>query len=250
MRCAPLSNPESRAIHGFETRFRVVARNIGNYTGEPVIEVEEVVVATPSFSYEDYLETRVFHLLLTIFYYEGNFEEAFAFALQQGVKAFDLIVRMQEMPPQAPTKFQRLIADFLRESEEELFETKEACIEWARANFDALVDGSLGGNLLSKYSLRGRFHVFHEALDFLQSVILSSLDDSSDERRSAQLKTAIEYLRSVTLHAPFAASLKFERDARMGNLLRRGGVEPRWLRQEPRRLRFFRPANFQGVGFD
>jgi radical SAM superfamily enzyme YgiQ (UPF0313 family) len=204
---APLSNPESRERFGFETRFRVVARNIGNYTGEPVIEVEEMVIATPTFSFEDYLDVRVFHLLLTIFYYEGNFEEAFAFARQQGIGAYDLITRLQEMLTQAPKKFRELIADFLRESQKELFDSKDACIDWARRHFDGLVDGSLGGNLLSKYSLMGRFYVFDDALDFLQAGIRSYLDGSSAKKSTYLLETVIEYLRCVMLTAPFAASL-------------------------------------------
>ena len=40
---APLSNPESRRQFGFQTRFRVVARNFGNYTGDPGVELEEIV---------------------------------------------------------------------------------------------------------------------------------------------------------------------------------------------------------------
>jgi hypothetical protein len=53
---AELANPDEREKFGFDTRFRVVARNIGDYTGEPIIEVEEMVVATPDFSFADYLE--------------------------------------------------------------------------------------------------------------------------------------------------------------------------------------------------
>jgi len=56
---APLADPEQRERHGFETRFRVVARNISDYLDEPVIETEEVVVATPTFSFRDYLDCRV-----------------------------------------------------------------------------------------------------------------------------------------------------------------------------------------------
>jgi radical SAM superfamily enzyme YgiQ (UPF0313 family) len=205
---APLSSPESRARFGFETRFRVVARNIGDYHGEPIVEVEEMVVATPTFSFEDYLEARVFHLLLTIFYYEGNFEEAFAFARHRGVRPFDLIVRLQGTLPQAPADFRNLIADFVRESQEELFETKEACLAWARQRFDALVDGSLGGNLLSKYSMLGRFYTLDEALDFLQAGIQYSIDDSGARGEPDLLKTVIEYLRCVMLSAPFADSLR------------------------------------------
>ena len=155
---APLSTPESRSFYQFDTRFRVVARNIGNYTGEPVIEVEEMVVATPDFSFQDYMDIRVFHLLLTIFYYEGNFEEAFEFPREQKLKPFDLVCQLQSMLDQAPAGFRQLIADFLRESKEELFQTREDCIAWSRQNFAGLIDGAVGGNLLSKYSMAARLY--------------------------------------------------------------------------------------------
>jgi len=199
---APLSNPESRRHHGFETRFRVVARNIGNYTGEPVVEVEEMVVRTPIFSFDDYLETRVFHLLLTIFYYEGNFEEAFEFARAHGLSPFDLVVRLQGMLDRAPERFRLLIDDFLTESREELFDSREECIAWASKNFDRLVDGTLGGNLLSKYSLTGRFLVLEEALQFLHSGISGETVDPE------QLDAVIGYLKAVMLSSPFGESLR------------------------------------------
>jgi hypothetical protein len=204
---APLSNPESREQYGFQTRFRVVARNIGDYTGEPIIETEEMVVETPTFSFEDYLEARVFHLLLTIYYYEGNFEEAFEFARQEGIKPFDLIVRLQGMLDQAPIAFKQVIDDFVQESQDELFDTKEECIAWARHNFDGLIDGTLGGNLLSKYSMLGRFYVTKEGLDFLESGIEDALADSLAETKSALLQAVMGYLRGALLYAPFAESL-------------------------------------------
>jgi radical SAM superfamily enzyme YgiQ (UPF0313 family) len=202
---APLSNPESRLRFGLKTLFRVVARNIGNYTGEPVIETEEMVVSTPTFSFEEYLETRVFHLLLTIFYYEGNFEEAFEFAREQGTAPFDLVARMHAMLERAPRAFRDVIDAFVRESREELFPTREACVEWAREHFDGLASGELGGNLLSKYSMLGRFYVLDEGLDFLRDAILSGIGGRPDA--GAQLEAVIGHLRCVLLSAPFAESL-------------------------------------------
>jgi radical SAM superfamily enzyme YgiQ (UPF0313 family) len=207
---APLSDPETRNRWGFNTRFRVVARNIGNYTGEPIVELEEIVVETPTFSFEDYLEARVFHLLVTIFYYEGNFEEAFAFARHEGIKAFDLIVRLQSLLDQAPVGFKTLIREFLKESREELFLNKKKCIAWSRENFEALVDGTVGGNLLSKYSMVGRFCITQETLDFLQAGIVAAFADSIDERRLGQLATVMDYLRTVLLHVPFQTTLAAE----------------------------------------
>jgi hypothetical protein len=204
---APLSNPESREQYGFQTRFRVVARNIGDYTGEPIIETEEMVVETPTFSFQDYLETRVFHLLLTIYYYEGNFEEAFEFARQEGIKPYDLIVRLQSMLDQAPAAFRQVIDDFVQESQEELFDNQEECIAWARHHFDALVDGTLGGNLLSKYSMLGRFYVTQEAIDFLEVGIRDALGDALTETKLELLETVTGYLRGALLHTPFAEAL-------------------------------------------
>jgi radical SAM superfamily enzyme YgiQ (UPF0313 family) len=205
---AELSNPEVRARFGFETRFRLVARNIGDYgLGEPVAEVEEMVVATPQFSFDDYLSTRVFHLLLTIFYYEGNFDEAFALGRQAGVKPFDLVMRMQAMLGRAPATFRAVIDDFLRESQEELFTTREACLEWTRRNFAGLVSGALGGNLLSKYSMIGRFYTTAGSVQFLRDVIKEAVEGADGAVSQRERDAVFDYLDVVLLHAPFRESL-------------------------------------------
>ena len=47
-------------------------------------------------------DDRVFHLLLTIYFYEGNFEEVFRFAREIGIRPFQVVKRMQQMLPEAP----------------------------------------------------------------------------------------------------------------------------------------------------
>ena len=101
------------------------------------------------------------------------------------------------------------MADFRRESEEELFDTPEACIAWATTHFDQLVSGELGGNLLSKYSMLGRFFVTPAAIDFLGQAIADGLG-LGGESESPELHAVMNYLRSVLLHAPFARTLEQE----------------------------------------
>ncbi len=205
---APLYEPDSRARSRFDTRFRLVARNLGNYLDEPVFEVEEMVVSTPTLSFADYLECRVFHLLLTIFYYEGNFEEFFAYARQAGIEPFDLMRHLQSALPSAPCAFRGLVEDFVRESQEELFPTPEACLEWARENFDALVSGDKGGNLLSKYSMLGRFYHLQDALRFLRDAIDGYATASGRSVAALELDNVHRFLSSISLHVPFAESLE------------------------------------------
>jgi len=203
---AELSNPEERLKFRFDTRFRVVARNIADYTGEPVVEVEEMVVATPDFSYQDYLDTRVFHLLLTVFHYEGNFEEPFAYAKSCGLKPFDLAVFMAEHWREAPRALRETIEEFLVASESELFMTRQACLDWAKAHYAQLVDGSLGGNLLSRFSMLGRFYATDAALDFLESCIASALKSRGASFDPRVLADLMRYMRAVALAVPFAES--------------------------------------------
>jgi radical SAM superfamily enzyme YgiQ (UPF0313 family) len=207
---AELANPDQRERFQFSTRFRVVARNIGDYTGEPVIEVEEMVVETPDFSFQDYLDTRVFHLLLTIYYYEGNYEEAFEFARASGIRPFDLIVRMQRMLDDAPGEFRKVVDDFVVESQQELFGSREACLAWARDHYASLVDGSLGGNLLSKYAMIGRFYATQAALDFLEHGIAAAVDETGQGCDRDVLGTIMDHLRAVVLHVPFEATMARE----------------------------------------
>lgn len=204
---APLNNPDSREKWQFRTRFRVVARNIGEYTGEPIVEVEEIVVETPTFTFDEYLQARIFHLLLTIFFYEGNYEEVFEAAMQHGVKPYDLIVAMTRLLDRAPEGFRDVITKFVEESCEELFGTKEECIQWAKRHYEGLVDGSIGGNLLSKYSMIGRFYVFHEGLEFLELALRETLGVALTRDKAQMLAAVFEYLRAVQLHVPFAATL-------------------------------------------
>jgi hypothetical protein len=205
---APLANPESREQHGLVSKFRIVARNLGHYATGHVFELEEVVIETQTFSYKEYLEARVFHLLLTIFFYENNFEEAFRLAGSYGLKPYDLVVRLSEALDRAPLRFQQLIDDFIEESETELFEDPDDCLAWAEENFDALISGDLGGNLLSKFSMMGRFHYTREALEFLETILRDVLPDNRSDSLAEEISAVAEYLRSVSLFAPFRESLR------------------------------------------
>ena len=205
---APLANPESREEFGFRTRHRVVARCLGKYTGNLVVETEEMVVESENFSFQDYLDTRVFHLLLTIFYYEDNFVEAFRFAREKGIRPYLVVKRMQELLEDAPQALRDAIQGYLDENQAELFEARDTCVDWAGENYDKLISGELGGNLLSKYAMIGRFIVVTEALDFLGRTIADLIGDDAEAQE--QLTNIIDYYRSVMLHVPFAKTLEDE----------------------------------------
>ena len=109
-----------------------------------------------------------------------------------------------EILDEAPARLRETIDDFVRESQEELFDTREACVAWSVENYEGLLGGTLGGNLLSKYSLIGRFLPTHEALDFLERAIASRL---AGKTQRAALASVVDYLRCMMLSSPFSKSL-------------------------------------------
>jgi hypothetical protein len=186
----------------------VVARHVGDYgTGEPVIEIEEMVAETPTLSFAEYLEVRVLHLLLVIFYYEGNFEEAFKYANERGIKSFDLMRTAQRILDRAPESIRRLIDNFVKESHEELFDSHEEATAWAKSRFPELASGELGGNLLSKNSMMARFYLTRESAEFIGLAISEALGEQMNSTAQEELAAVIEYLQTVLLRAPFRETM-------------------------------------------
>ena len=107
----------------------------------------------------------------------------------------------------APSELARVIADYVRENEEELFTTREECLEWSRAHYAELVDGTLGGNLLSKYSMIGRFYTARPALDYLEAVIAEARGEAGLEPCSEGLRSVMDYLRAAMLDVPLAETM-------------------------------------------
>jgi hypothetical protein len=101
----------------------------------------------------------------------------------------------------------KVLDDFVQESHDELFLTKEECLAWAHREYASVVDGSRGGNLLSKYSMIGRFYVLTEGLDFLETAVRHALGKSLTDERSQMLRTVIDYLKAILLHVPFRDTL-------------------------------------------
>lgn len=97
--------------------------------------------------------------------------------------------------------------DYLDENRAELFATREDCVNWAKAHYDGLISGELGGNLLSKYAMIGRFIAVAQALDFLQRAI-GDLIPREDREARVMLDCITAYDRSVMPHVPFAETLE------------------------------------------
>jgi radical SAM superfamily enzyme YgiQ (UPF0313 family) len=154
-----METEEARNTYRFDTRFRVLPKNYGFYADEKVFDVDEIVVATESLPFEHYLEARKYALACSIFWNNSWFEDAVELALRYGVGRAEWLEAMVKALDDASGPVRKLVEEFLSETRDELFPTREACVEFysREENFERLCNGEVGDNLMYKYRAMASF---------------------------------------------------------------------------------------------
>lgn len=219
-----LETLESRRKYRFDTRFRVLPKNYGVYGGEKVFDVDEIVVSTATMSFEDYLEARKVHLACSIFWNNSWFEDAVRLCLGFGVKRSQWLRALRQAMESDDGEVGRLVADFARETQSELFPTRQACVEFysAEENFVRLLAGEIGDNLMYKYRALASFFMWPEvcrlALEATRDLLVENgaadaIDDFAALWRDFACFVELKHAHGTaaeTLLAPTRALLRYD----------------------------------------
>lgn len=152
----------SRAMFGFKTRFRVLPRNFGVVAERKVFDAEEIVVATDTLPFDDYITCRKWHLVSSVFWNDGWFEPVVRLVRAHGIANSAWWERMLPAMEHAEGVMRDFLDSFVAETVGELFETREACIEFYSSdeNFARLARGEIGDNLMYRYRAIASFHLW------------------------------------------------------------------------------------------
>jgi radical SAM superfamily enzyme YgiQ (UPF0313 family) len=161
---AELETLESREMFKFDTRFRVLPKNFGVYGEQKVFDVEEIIVATDTLPYADYLTCRKWHLVSSVFWNDGWFEDVARFTRSLGIKNSDWWAALLPAMENGTEAVQGFLADFVGETNGELFATREDCVAFYSRdeNFDRLQRGEIGDNLMYRYRAIASFFLWPE----------------------------------------------------------------------------------------
>jgi hypothetical protein len=157
-----LETEESRQLFSFDSRFRVLPKNFGIYGDEKVFDIEEIVVATDTLPFADYVTARKYALASVAFWHDNLFEDVFQFAQSLGLKRsqfWDALVPAMET---ATGSVRECLDGFVAETIGELFPTPQACVEFYSRdeNFARLLAGEIGDNLMHKYHALTSFYIW------------------------------------------------------------------------------------------
>jgi len=161
---AEMESLESREMFKFDTRFRVLPKNFGVYDEHRVFDVEEIIVATDTLPFVDYITCREWHLVSSVFWNDGWFEDVVRFTRAMGIKNSEWWSAMLPALRQGSPAVQAFLAEFVAETEGELFPTREACVAFYGQddNFEKLRRGEIGDNLMYRYRAIASFFLWDE----------------------------------------------------------------------------------------
>ena len=173
--------PQYRKTFEYETKFRIVPLNFGEYENEKIFDYEEVGVGTKDLTFDDYLYIRSIALMVESLFNGRPFDEFFKYADQNEIRPGYLLKHLLDNIKESDPKIQELFKDFTDETKSELWESEEKLVKYYKEdeNYKLLKEGKVGGNLIYKYKSRSVIDTKKNWIDFISNQIIKILDERS-----------------------------------------------------------------------
>lgn len=190
-------DPDYRQKFEIKGKFRIVPLDFGEYAGVRVIDYEEVGIANIDMSFADYLYLRGFSLLVEAFHNGRPYEEFFRYAITLGVGRTEFLRLIYDHLDSAPQQLKEVMNGFLEETRSELWDSeKELVAHYQKEeNYEKLVSGSVGGNLIYKYKSLSLLHASKYCVSFLANICKRIVEEKLDDSGAInEAMNEIDYL--------------------------------------------------------
>ncbi len=210
----PLASTEYQTKYQMKTKFRLLPRQFGEYEHEKCFEVEEVCIATNTMSFEDYLEGRGFAFISALMS-SKQFDVIFKHLKELNINKFDFLFNTFEAINSGNSNLSNIYNQFIEETKNELWNSKEELFAYFNKpeNYDKLLTGELGDNVIRKYKAKLFKDKVIDAIDLAYAIIkkcckdlnvkiISSLDAAKEwmvaTRKVWEVFQNKEYQESIT----------------------------------------------------
>lgn len=147
-----MNSTEDREMYGFHTRWRVMPNCAGIYQlfdqELRVAEIEEIVVANNTMTFEDYVECRVMDFLVEVFVNNDWYIELFELIKLYGLETFDFLVFIKQNSNGFPARMAEIFDSFIKDTCKDLFAEKDDIESYILGEgiLEKHVTGELGNN--------------------------------------------------------------------------------------------------------
>jgi len=146
---------EYRRSHGYVTKFRIVPLDFSRIGEEMVFDIEEVGVATSTFSFADYVESRKYLLLVDLCYNSSVFNPLIKYLADCNIQPSEWIDYLWAGRGRLDEDISIIFESFEHETKSELWDSEQEMVDYYSQpkNYDRLVNYEVGGNVLFKHRI-------------------------------------------------------------------------------------------------
>jgi hypothetical protein len=171
-------------------KYRVVPKGFGEYSHKKVIETEAVCIATSTISAEEYYKIRGLHFVVHSLYNTKLLKEIVLYLRSLNISIFKWLQNIQQHLEADAGVPGEIYQQFLLETKNELWDSEDEIYEYYNIdeNYQNLINGETGSNLLMKYSLDCL-----QNLDYVGQIALQVLLDTEKTVNAFFLKDLLKY---------------------------------------------------------
>ena len=173
-----MNTPEQRKKWGFQTKFRILPKDFVKLKNKKiVIETEEVVIATNTLSFEEYVELRLLAFIMFVTNIGLVFDPLTYFLKEKNIDVFDLFYLCLKQKDSAPNEIIEIFDKFKKSTTEELWDSPEDIQNHFQSeeNYQKLLNGEEGINVLQHYQAMVIFDNMNKWREFTLKIAESLL---------------------------------------------------------------------------
>ena len=160
---------------------------------------EQICIETDTMSFSNYLECRNYSFVLRVLSTQ-TFLPIYKLAKEFNISWFDVSLKVSELLQNEKYrgKFKDIFDDFCKESHEELFETEQEAIDFysIEENYQKLLSGDIGDNLLGKYSALALLNI-NEVITTIFYVLRNSFNINEKKNFDNVLDSSERWLKNL-----------------------------------------------------
>jgi radical SAM superfamily enzyme YgiQ (UPF0313 family) len=172
---------ETRNHFKFKTMYRLMQKGFSSISGKRIFEPEEIIVSTDTFSFDEYIIARKFHLLLNLFLNELRFEKLLSFFDVLEINRWEWINEMYCIIDEH--RFVKEIFDeFAMDTKNELFESPEEMSDFYSKdeNFRKLENLEIGDAVIHKFRVKANYYNWENICEFAFDAALRVIKRNND----------------------------------------------------------------------
>tara|TARA_X000000950_G_scaffold289310_1_gene411823 strand:- start:2769 stop:4877 length:2109 start_codon:yes stop_codon:yes gene_type:complete len=185
--------------HELKPMYRVLPKQFGEYRGTRLIETEKVCVGTKDMSFENYMNCRNYSYILkilssSVLHPVYLLTQKLSISWYEFSKEFSDFVKSKE----CEGKFKDVYNGFCKESLGELFSSREETVDFysKTENYEALIKGEIGENLLVKYIVKGLIE-FNDLIEKIFFVFKDRFKETLNTEAYLILNSAEKWIKNI-----------------------------------------------------